>query len=80
MATFTAWTKIRSTKYFCNARVAGLGEIFVQQKHLAIAMVVYISNSHTSMGYLPMLLLRWSGEEFLCILLTQLLGHAAVHL
>ena len=28
MATFTAWAKIYSTKYFCNTEVAGLGEKF----------------------------------------------------
>ena len=36
MATFTALVKIYSGKYFCNARVAGIGEIFVQRKVLAI--------------------------------------------
>ena len=30
MATFTALAKIYSSEYFCNARVAGIGEIFVQ--------------------------------------------------
>ena len=30
MAIFTALAKIYSTKYFCNTKVAGLGEIFVQ--------------------------------------------------
>ena len=29
MATFTALAKIYSTEYFCNTKVAGLGEIFV---------------------------------------------------
>ena len=32
MMFFTAWPKIYSTNYLCNARVAGLGEIFIQQK------------------------------------------------
>ena len=32
MAIFIIWVKICFTIYFCNARVAGLGEIFVQQK------------------------------------------------
>ena len=30
MVTFTALEKIYSTKYFCNTKVAGLGEILVQ--------------------------------------------------
>ena len=30
MATFTALAKIYFTEYFCNAKVAGLGESFVQ--------------------------------------------------
>ena len=29
--TFTALAKIYSTKYFCNAKVAGLGKIFVNR-------------------------------------------------
>ena len=33
MATFTALVKI---EYFCNTKVAGLGEIFVQRKFSAI--------------------------------------------
>ena len=32
MATFTALAKIYSSKFFCNTKVAGLGEIFVQRK------------------------------------------------
>ena len=36
MATFTALVKIYSSEYFCDARVAGIGESFVQQKFLAI--------------------------------------------
>ena len=36
MATFTALAKIYSTEYFCNAKVAGIGEIFVQRKFSAI--------------------------------------------
>ena len=36
MVTYTALAKIYSTKYFCNTKVAVLGEIFVQRKFLAI--------------------------------------------
>ena len=36
MAIFTTWAKINSVKYFCNTRVAGLSEIFVQRKVLAV--------------------------------------------
>ena len=36
MATFTALVKIYSTKYFCNTKVAGLGEIFVKRKFSCI--------------------------------------------
>ena len=32
MVTFMALVKIYSTEYFCNAKVAGIGKIFVQQK------------------------------------------------
>ena len=32
MATFTVLEKNYSTKYFCNEKVAGPGEMFVQQK------------------------------------------------
>ena len=32
MVTFTALVKIYSSEYFCNARVAGIGEIFIQWK------------------------------------------------
>ena len=32
MVTFTALVKIYSPEYFCNTKVAGLGEIFVEQK------------------------------------------------
>ena len=43
VVTSTAWVKICSAKYFCNVRVAGLGEIFVQQKFSAILyMYMYI--------------------------------------
>ena len=31
MVIFTAWVKFYFAKYFCNARVAELGEIFVQR-------------------------------------------------
>ena len=41
MAIFTAWAKINSVKYFCNARVAGSGEIFVQRKVLAVWYVYW---------------------------------------
>ena len=40
MTIFTAWVKIYSTEYFCNAKVAGLGKFFVQQK-LSACMVLY---------------------------------------
>ena len=36
MATFTALAKVYSSEYFNNARVAGIGEIFVQRNILAI--------------------------------------------
>ena len=32
MATFTALAKIYFTKYFCNTKVSGVGEIFVKRK------------------------------------------------
>ena len=37
---FTALAKIYSTEYFCNTKVAGLGEIFAQEKFSAIATVL----------------------------------------
>jgi hypothetical protein len=30
MVTFSALAKIFSTKFFCNTKVAGLGEIFIE--------------------------------------------------
>ena len=36
MATFTALVKIYSTEYYCNTKVAGLGEIFVKRKFSCI--------------------------------------------
>ena len=41
MATFTALAKIYSTEYFCNTKVAGLGEIFVQRKFCHIWVLLY---------------------------------------
>ena len=44
MATCTALAKIYSTEYFCNTKVPGLGEIFVQQNfHLYSIMLLYNS-------------------------------------
>ena len=40
MVTFTALAKIYSSEYFCNARVAGIGEIFVQRKFSAIRYMI----------------------------------------
>ena len=40
--TFNALVKIYSTKYFCNTKVAGLGEIFVQQKFLVIQYIMVL--------------------------------------
>ena len=36
VVTFVARAKIYSTEYFCNTRVAGLDEFFVQQKFSAV--------------------------------------------
>ena len=41
MVTFTALAKIYSSEYFCNARVAGIGEIFVQRNFSAIRYHTY---------------------------------------
>ena len=41
MATFTALAKIYSSEYFCNARVAGIDEIFVQRKFSAIQYIEF---------------------------------------
>ena len=40
MVTFVAWVKIYSTEYFCNTRVAGLDEFFVQQKIFSCTVYV----------------------------------------
>ena len=37
------WTKFYSAKYFCNARVAGLSEMFVDQRKIFGCMVYCIS-------------------------------------
>ena len=42
MMTFTALAEIYSSKYFCNARVAGIGEIFVRQKFSAVWYFILI--------------------------------------
>ena len=39
---FTAWAKIYSTKYFYNARVGGLGEIFVKQNFWLYGIYVHV--------------------------------------
>ena len=39
MVIFTTWAKMYSSEYFCNARVAGLDELFVLQK---FSMVCYL--------------------------------------
>ena len=41
MTTFTTWVKIDSAKYFCNARIAGLGERFL--KNLGCIVIVDLS-------------------------------------
>ena len=41
MATFTALAKMYSTEYFCNTKVAGLGEIFVKWK---FSLIRYLKN------------------------------------
>ena len=43
MVTFTALAKIYSTEYFCNTKVAGLGEVFVQRNFLLYDMYMYIN-------------------------------------
>ena len=40
ISTFTTLAKIYSSEYFCNARVAGIGEIFVQRKFSAIRYLI----------------------------------------
>ena len=42
MAIFTTLAKIYSTEYFFNTKVAGLGEIFVQQKFSHTYRVLYL--------------------------------------
>ena len=42
MVTFTALAKIYSTEYFCNTKVAGLGEIFVQRKFCRIRYMIVL--------------------------------------
>ena len=39
MVTFTALVKIYSIEYFCNTKVAGVGEIFVQWKFCRIRYI-----------------------------------------
>ena len=49
MVTFTTLVKIYSTKYFCNTKVAGLGEIFVKRKFSRIRYTCTLASfpSHT---------------------------------
>ena len=65
MATFTALAKIYSSEYFCNARVAGIGEIFVQRKFSAIRYHKFINSSIIARSLL--LLDHWPAK-FLCLL------------
>ena len=56
MVTFMAQAKLYSTEYFCNAMVAGLGEIiFVQRKF----SVVQYNNMSNCMGGLMMCLIEY---------------------
>ena len=41
MVTITVLAKIHSIEYFCNAKVAGLDEIFVQWKFLSIQFIIH---------------------------------------
>ena len=54
--TFNALVKIYSTKYFCNTKVAGLGESFVQQKFLVI-LYIMVLDLYASFSALC----RWNG-------------------
>ena len=54
MMTFTALAKIYSTEYFCDTKVAGVDEIFVQRKILSYT-VYYV---YECLWFLLYLLLR----------------------
>ena len=45
MAIFTAWANIYSAKYFCDARVAGLGKL-LSNKKIFNSMVLYMEIYH----------------------------------
>ena len=49
MAIFTVWAKIYSAKYFCNAGVGGLGEIF-------FGKIVAVWYAHANMDTLFLLM------------------------
>ena len=55
MATFTALAKIYSTEYFCNTKVAGLGETFVQQKFFGYTVVFVLYEDIHGVGIYPLI-------------------------
>ena len=56
MATFTALVKIYSTKYFCNTKVAGLGEIFVKRNFSEHSCMVSQAMEFESVGYIDQII------------------------
>ena len=58
MASFTTLAKIYSIEYFCSIKVAGLGEIFVQQNFCYIR---YLGSIMSSVQYSPTVYMYVSG-------------------
>ena len=49
MATFTILAKICSTEYFCNTKVAGVGEMFVQQIFWLYGTIIWLFHGEVIM-------------------------------
>ena len=54
-----AWEKFYSVIYFCNSRIGGLGNIFVQRK---ISAIKYIFNTYRAMRLAVVIIWRRSSS------------------
>ena len=70
VAIFTTWAKINSVKYFCNARVAVLGEIFCPAKSFG-CIVCTLGNYCTGMLFYWCLVFWWLHVSFSFFLLQS---------
>ena len=81
MATFTALAKIYSSEYFCNARVAGIGEILSSEKFHLHSNITYLFMQskfgwrlNFSCGNSPRFW-RWTQEDTMIMIHTCTIAH-----